>query len=488
MINSVLLIRPRAVGKVEFPFGLLYVGTALKNQGFKIEIIDLQLTPEKEEYIFNRIRNSRGELILGISALAPHYKWVKEYTLKLKQLKPDQPIVIGGHIAIIYEQLLRNTGVDFVCLGEGERAMLELIAALNEKKDLKDINGMAYKQENEIIKTRPRMPLKEFLLPDYDLIKMEDYLFHPSKDMFFNNSSQYKARAEKEDKLAVIMFSRGCIGGCRFCYRHLPGFHQASVDWSWKHLMLLYEKYHVRYFRIGGELFTNDPVWLESFFKKVKDSKIDILFRVTGLRTDIVDDNQLELLKQMGCIAVNYGVESGSQTILDNMNKRTTVSQNLSAIKMALEHGMQVMAYIMVGYKGENRKTLNETANLIFKSGLSSKYISLFYTVPLPGTKLYHDCLKEGLIKDEEKYLIDLAPYIEEKKRLDEYYLINISDTNISVLKKWERSLPFLINLNKKLKDHPIIFNFLKNIVWRVPIDNKLFKIILKFYRNFKLF
>jgi radical SAM superfamily enzyme YgiQ (UPF0313 family) len=485
MIDSVLLIRPKAIGKKEFPLGLLYVGTALKNKGYKVRIIDLQDTPEQEEKIIDILASSPNT-ILGINALAPHYRWVKDFTLKLKKIAPHIPIAIGGHIAVIHERLLLNTGVDYVCIGEGEDLFPELIEKINKNEPKKDVKGLAFKEGGEVVNNGWRPYVKSFLMPDYKLVDINRYLTHPSKDFFFRNSPEYNAQSREDDKLGVIMFSRGCVGGCNFCYRHLPGFRQASIEWSWKHLKLLHDQYGVKYFRIDDELFTNNFEWFKDFHRKIIDSKINILFRITGLRVDTIDENLLKMLKEMGCIAINYGIESCSQKMLDNMNKRTTVAQNLWALQNTLNHGMQTMAYIIIGYEEENEQTLKETLSVLLESRLSPEYISIFYAVALPGTKLYKDSLKNGKIKDEEKYLEKISAYIEEKREAHEYYFINFSELSVDLLKKWEKRIIILTGLKKSLTNHIIVFETLKKIIIFMPFTKILYKVFIKYYNYVK--
>ncbi len=480
MIDSVLLIRPKAVGKMEFPFGLLYVGTALKQAGFQVKIIDLQDNLNSEDDVIEILKFSPAT-ILGINALAPHYRWVKEFTLKLKNLSPATKIVVGGHIAVVKEIILSNTGADIVCLGEGEEVFPEIIEKINRNKNLEGVLGIAYKQDGQTKINSRRPYVQSFLMPDYDLIDVNRYLIHPTKDFFFNRSPKYNKRAREDDKLGAVMFSRGCVGGCGFCYRHLPGFRQASIDWSWNHLKYLHDKHGIKYFRIDDELFANNFEWFNSFYRKVLDSKIDILFRITGLRVDSINDNLLKMLDEMGCIAINYGIESGSQTILDRMNKRTKVEQNIQAIKKTQSYGMQAMAYVIFGYQGENLKTLNETLDCLLKSDLPPEYLSIFYAVALPGTKLYWDCLKEGKIKDEEKYLIDISSYIFEKRKAHEYYFINFTELDVNTLVKWEKLMILMLELKMRLRNHELIFSLLKKIILILPANEEFYKFILRF-------
>ena len=476
MIDSVLLVRPYSVSKKEFPLALLHVGAALKEKGYKVQIIDLQDDPSREDEIIKLLEKS-PEMILGISALTLHYRWVKQFVDKLKKCSPKTIVVLGGHISIISEILLENTRVDFICTGEGEITFPELINSLNKDLSPKDVLGLAFKEQGQIIKTGFQPLLKEFHCPDYDLINMENYIIYPFKDMFFKNSPEYRKRQKPDDKLAVIMFSRGCIGGCNFCYRHLPGFRQESVERSWWHLMLLRKKYGIKYFRVDDELFTNCPEWFNDFYEKFKKEKPDILFRITGLRTDLVTDRQLEMLKEMGCIAINYGIESGSQTILDNMNKRITFSQNLDAIKKTLSHGMQCMAYIMIGYEGEDKKTLDQTLNLLLESGLKPEYISIFYTIALPGTKLYRDCLKNSRIKNESEYLEALAVHVETNQPAEQRYILNFSSLSKNELVAWRKSMPYILKIYPRFSHFPLISGIFKKVVYFIFIIKAYIKV-----------
>lgn len=485
MIKSVLLIRPFSVNKKEIPLSLLYVGTALQNNGYKVRIIDLQDDPSLEREIIKTLKSS-PEMILAISALALHYRWLKDFTKRVKERSPKTIIVVGGHISITAELILNKTSVDFVCAGEGEVTFPELIEALNKKQAVEKVLGLVFKKDGQIIKTGFRPLLKEFIYPDYSLVNMQKYIIHPREDMFFQNSPEYQKRQRPEDKLAVIMFSRGCVGGCSFCYRHLPGFRQSSVEWSWNNLMTLRNKYGVKYFRIDDELFNNNLEWLNAFYQKFIEAKPDILFRITGLRVDLVTEEQLMMLKEMGCVAINYGIESGSQKILDRMNKNTTVEQNINAIKKTLGIGLQAMAYTMIGYEGENKQTLNETLAMLLASGLPSKYVSIFYTVALPGTKLYNDCLKNGKIKNEEEYLISMATYVEERRAAHERYIINLSETTVANLLRWEKRLNILINLNQALGRHPTVFKIMKKVLNIMPTNDWVMGLYSRGYHLFK--
>lgn len=469
MIDSVLLVRPYAAEKKEFPLGSLYVGTALKRKGYQVKIIDLQDYPDKEEVIIQILRSSPSTM-LGISALAPHYRWVKNFTLKIKKLLPETKIIVGGHIAICRNILLEHSGVDFVCVGEGEETLPELIETLNRGEPVQMVAGLAYKDENKnIVKTAWRPLLKDFGIPDYDLIDVTRYLIHPNDDIFFSRSSEYAAVSTPHDNVGVIMFSRGCVGHCGFCYRHLSGFRQMTVEQAWEHMMLMYRNYNIKYFRIDDELFTNSTEWLRAFCEKLKQSNLGILFRITGLRVDTIDDERLELLKQAGCVGVNYGIESCSQAILNNMLKMVTVKQNIEAIEKTMKHGMVTMAYIIWGYEGENKTTIKETVDALLALALPAYLVSIFYLVALPGTTIYMKAIRSGQIKDEDAYLDSLYALMEKSENIHKMYYIHFSDLSFSEMRKQEEMLLFLLKLQQRLGPQSAALKLLRSAIELTP-------------------
>lgn len=469
MIDSVLLVRPYAAEKKQYPLGLIYVGTALKKKGYDAKIIDLQVDPDQEEAIIGILRQNPS-MMLGISALAPHYHWVKVFTERVKSIFPDRPIVIGGHIAICRELLIKHTSVDYVCVGEGEEMLPELIQALNQSTPLQDVAGLAFRNaDGTMVKTAHRPQIKEITIPDFDLIDMDQYILHPDEDAFFKRSAAYRKQAKPDDKLGVIMFSRGCIGHCGFCYRHHPGFRQMSVETSWDQVMLMYRKYGIRYFRIDDELFTNDPEWVKDMCAKFRDSKERFLFRITGLRVDTVDDERLAMLKDAGCIAINYGIESCSNATLKTMMKQVTVEQNVQAIQKTLAHGMATMAYIIWGYQGENKRTLMETIDNLLYLGLPVDLVSIFYLVALPGTTVYANALRSGKIQDEDAYLDSLDILMEKIGSFEKRYLINYSDLSLKELQKYKEMLTLLLKLQTKFGRGNWVVKIAKAVIVAMP-------------------
>jgi radical SAM superfamily enzyme YgiQ (UPF0313 family) len=121
------------------------------------------------------------------------------------------------------------------------------------------------------------------------------------------------------------------------------------------------------------------------------------------IRVNIVDEESLRLFKESGCLTISFGVESGSQKILDNMNKRITVDQIKKTIKTCLKLDLIPGMGMIIGYPGENKNTIQETINMFKEIGYPA--LKFRYITPYPGSRLYNECVKNNIIKDEEKYL-----------------------------------------------------------------------------------
>ncbi len=465
MIDSLFLIKTHSKGRVELPFSLLAIGTAVEKNGFKVKLMDLQCAADPSvEYVIDEInlyRRTNQEFIVGISSLSTQYAWVKKFILTLKDKLPGISVVVGGHIVVAAELLLNKAQADYICLKEGEEVLPELIRRINKGDTSPSLPGIAFKRNGEIIKHKNNRYLKEFEIPNLSLIKLEDYLVHPREDILFGQHSEYIKRADEDDKLVSIMFSRGCFGSCGFCHRHIPGYRQPPVDWCIEYLRLFYDRYGVKYFRFLDELFLHDREWLNEFYEKLTDSGMNILFRIAGSRTDCIDDDILNKLKTMGCIAVNYGIESGSQVMLDKMKKRTTVEQNRKAIRKTLEHGMSVITYYILGYQGETSRTLRETSDFMTEHGIERQNYSTIFPIPVPGTELYNYCLQAGIIEDEERYLEKELNEIAMKKKI-----LKLGTVEVSELKRFRYKHLLLYSLNQKVGGY-IPFRMLKIFVLR---------------------
>ena len=374
------------------PLGLGYVAKALLNSGNEVEVLDIwahQYSDEEVKQIIVKLDYD----ICGIGAFSTQYAYVKWLISELKKLN-TAPIVMGNALATFSPEIvLNNTKADICCIGEGEITFVEIIKNIT---DLGKVKGIYFKQNDKIIKNPPREYIKDLDsidFPAWDLFPMDIY-------------SKYLHVWGTSIKAFNLLTTRGCPYNCKFCSRTFSGVRYRSLDNILLEIKTLKEKYGIGGVFFHDELFIRNKKTVYDFCDKV--APLNLKWNCNG-RINTVDLDLLKRMKEVGCVAVAYGVESGSQTILDNMDKNITVTQIENVIKNTLKAGMEPIMFMMYGYPGENKKTLQETADLFKKFPPTQMSVKLSITTPFPGSELYNYAVEKSLIKDEVQYIEQLA-------------------------------------------------------------------------------
>jgi len=189
-----------------------------------------------------------------------------------------------------------------------------------------------------------------------------------------------------------------------------------------RYLKHLKQKYHISFLATWDELIMADLNWLSDLCDEIIAQRIDLRIFTSGGRADLVDGPILKKMKRAGFIRISYGIESGSQKILDTMKKKTTVLQNYNAVKTASEEGIFVHLNMIVGMVNESLATLRETSRFLFslaKEGIiRSENVSFSYATGYPGTELYQYMLDKRIVEDTERYLKEQKGVVEYKYNL----------------------------------------------------------------------
>ncbi len=377
------------------PMGLAYIAAYLNKHGHECEIMDGMATPFSLETIADKAFSFD---IIGITAVSTFAKRVNEIIKMLKFRNVQAPIIIGGpHATVLPESCLRN-GADYVVIGEGEITALELVNALEAKTDISEINGIAYLENNLLRRTPARRiieNLDDIPPPARQLLPMDKY-----------RSSE--ARAKKQPSHSLFT-SRGCSGNCSFCNKMIFGskVRYYSVDRIVDEFFLLRDKYGAQDIAIWDDNFLAD----RNIAHKVCDSLIkNRLNRTWSIeaRIDSVDKDILLHAKKAGCDFIAYGIESGSQAVLDSMNKRITLEQIRRVIKLTKEVGINIRGYFMMGMPHESLEDMDRTIS--FAKELNVEVASFTLFVPLPGTVEYRRALKSGTFLYPEYFLHNVYP------------------------------------------------------------------------------
>ena len=435
---KILLVNPSCRIPALIPLGLGYIASVLRNDGHEIEFLDLNLDKDSCKNHEKALSNKDFDII-GIGGLTTTYTFVKNFSRIAKTLVPKAKIVAGNMVSTAHpELLLNNSHVDICVIDEGEATMIELARKIKDYPNIDTVNGIIFKRDNELIKTKPRdriQDLDSLPFPAWDLFDMETYINNP-------------IHAEYGRRSMNISTVRGCPFQCIYCSRPFGSrSYMRSSKSIISEIKALKERYKIDFIGFTDDLFILNKSWVMKFCDDLIKEKVKIKWG-SSARVNLVDQELLSKMKKAGCEVVSYGFESGSQSILNTMSKGVTVEQAEKAIDMTRKAGITIEGSFMIGMIGETEETINETVDFIKRTGLMQH--RFFYTTPYPSTPLYDMAKKMGRIpKDEDRYVASLG----EMYSLLLVNLTDMSNERLSDLKaKVEERIKNNFNIRTKLE------------------------------------
>jgi len=367
-----------------YPVGQAYLGAVLDEAGYETELLNLTNSKweDVQEEVINKIKQWKPD-IFGVSILSNSRTSALKLLKTIKKISPKTKIIAGGiHTTFLYEQVLDNYPVDFVVLGEGDKTILELIKAIEQKKNLsyfKKINGIAYKFKGEIIKSKTReriTNLDSLPIPKHDFFKQ-----------FINKSN-----------CAYIMTSRGCPFNCSFCPssaywgRRLV---QRSAENVFKEIKYLIKKYpNLNFIRFLDDEFICNNQRVIDLCKMILKEDINIKWNCLG-RASSMNEELVKWMKKAGCVEITFGIESGSQRILDKMGKKVKISQIINAFELCKKYKIIPSFLAIIGSPGENSESVNETIKLARRL---NEAVEPAILIVFPGTDVCRLAEEKGLI------------------------------------------------------------------------------------------
>ena len=389
------------------PYGLAIMASTLWGHGYEVDIYDINgLRPEKSE-----IRDTLKEIpwdVVGVSGLITTFEFQTWLITQLKAMNAHAPIISGGGLATTSSELLfRHTPVDITVLGEGEQTLLELCRVLENGGDLDNVAGIAFRKGDRIMKTAPREnidDLDSIPFPAWELLPMDIYLQNPIWGDLAGNSSGFRKDVNITRSMNVIS-SRGCPFSCNYCY-HLFGrskYRLRSPRNIMEEIECLVDQYGVDFIGFVDDNMMASEKRLMEFCDLMKERRFPITWGCHGRVTNAKPD----VLKQMadtGCVWIGYGIESGSQKILDAMNKRAMVARAEQAISETRKAGIFPNTTFIFGYPGETLDTIQETIDFKRHMGIQC---GSFFATPYPGTPLFEQIRHR--IKDQESFIQSLG-------------------------------------------------------------------------------
>ncbi len=300
----------------------------------------------------------------------------------LRRAQPDCVVVMGGvHATLSPEEILREKVVDRVCVGEGEGALVDLCDALDKGNDVTEITNLWSRNNGATIKNplRPFQDLDHLPVPDWSIFD-ERHLFRPFEGEVYRGS--------------FITTSRGCPGGCTYCVnkalrRICRGcgsyFRRQSPGKTIHNIRVLKEEHGATWFKFADDTFLLHSVdEMTALRDGLKQLSIQFGCSVQPLT---ITDKKVRLAKEMGCVAMTVGIESGNERIRKEILNRKISNESLkNSIRTIIEAGIRVSTFNMIGLPGETRDNVFETIR--FNKDLGIKAANVYIVYPFPGTEI----------------------------------------------------------------------------------------------------
>lgn len=406
--------------------GLLSLAAVARENGFESGIIEASSLQLSFEECLEQIISFRPHIV-GFTACTPAIISAAELAQKIKTWDGNIITIIGGaHITALPEETMEAyPQFEIGTIGEGEETLKELLQALKAKDSLSWVNGLVFRQDEQLHFTSPR-----------NFITQLDELPMPAWDLLPGFPQQYRPAALKVRRLpaAHLITSRGCPYKCIFCDRSVFGtrYRIHNAEYIMKLIKKLYLDYGVREISFEDDTFNLFPSRLGKLCNMIIQEGLDISWSCNG-RIEAVKPEILKLMKQAGCWQIGYGIESGDQTILDIAKKGIKLQQVRQAVQWTYDAGILSKGYFILGFPQEDEGSLKRTIS--FAKELKLNDVSISLMTPFPGSEIYQWGDKYGSMeRDWSKMNLMDAVYIPhglsreklfayQKKFLRQFYL-----------------------------------------------------------------
>jgi anaerobic magnesium-protoporphyrin IX monomethyl ester cyclase len=351
------------------PDGLLYLSGILRMHGYRVTVMDMILDPMNPQEVEQLLRDTQPDLV-GISAITACFPAAHKICALAKELLPGVITVIGGaHTYAPAEELLAEQSIDFAVREDGEAVIIELITALNHPSSfpLSKIGGLIYRDGDQILEpaTRPQISNLDVLpLPDRGVIDLMRY-----------------------SEPFVITGSRGCPGNCIFCVAAIQPYRLRHINKILAEIYELYGEYQMPRMYMADNVLTRIDQLCDFLLKHCPNIQW-----ACSCRVDTVSEDLLVKMCLAGCTTVEFGVESGSQTVLNQLNKNISLNDVRQRVEAAWRAGLQVICTFIVGHHCDTPETMKETLCLIKELGEKYQIKALFsFNTLFPGTYQTHN-------------------------------------------------------------------------------------------------
>jgi len=367
------------------PLGTLYAAGYVRQAGYSVALFD-SMFAERPEELKNAIRTHKPRFLV---LFEDNFNYLSKMCLTRMRdaafvmislaKQHGCTVIVSGSDATDHTEDYLNHGVDYLLAGEGEHSLRALLDALTGRlpSSPEDIAGLVFRRDENLVHTEPRGFIKDL-----------DVLPKPARDLVAMERYERAWRSRHGYYSMNMVTTRGCPFKCNWCAKPIYGnrYSSHSPGYVAQELKEVKERYHPDHIWFADDIFGLKPGWVSQFSHRVSLLDAKTPFKIQA-RVDLLDEDVVASLKTAGCDMAWVGAESGSQKILDAMDKGTTVQQIHSAAERLHRHGIKVGLFLQFGYPGETREDIDRTVRMVHACVPDDIGISVSY--PLPGTRFY---------------------------------------------------------------------------------------------------
>jgi anaerobic magnesium-protoporphyrin IX monomethyl ester cyclase len=373
--------KEQEIMKPYVPLGILYISSYLQQKGIENKVFDS--TFSSFEKLQTELLNTQPGIVAIYTNLMTKLNVLKIISFVKKELKNSKVILGGPEIRYYSEDYLRY-GADMVVIGEGEETMFEICSYYKVHKSFpQDCDGTAFLKNKELVTNKDRVLIKDInTLPFPDRSKVDLKLYLDAWKKYHGKS------------MISVSTMRGCPYTCKWCSRAVYGgtYRRRAPELVAEELLRIKKEYAPDAVWFVDDVFTISHKWLKEFVACVKEKNAVIPYEIIT-RADRMNEEVVKLLKESGCFRVWIGAESGSQKIIDAMDRRVEVQTVRDMIILSKSYGIEAGTFIMLGYPGETKKDIKETIKHLQLS--NPDYYTVTIAYPIKGTLLYNEIEKE---------------------------------------------------------------------------------------------
>jgi radical SAM superfamily enzyme YgiQ (UPF0313 family) len=370
------------------PLGLLYLAACIEEKNtHEASVLDAQVDELGYPQIEGLIRKISPDVV-GITSMSLTLIDVMRTVETVKRVDPNIKVVLGGPHAHLYpEETIALKGIDYLVIGEGEHAFLDLLDSIDDKEKLKHVKGIVFRQaDGTVTNTGTRE-----LIDDLDAIPF------PARHLV--PYGKYSSLMAKRSPITTMITSRGCPYRCTFCDRpHLGKRFRARSAMNVVDEMQHCTRMGIYEFLVYDDTFTVDRERVIAVCDEIRRRKLDIGWDIRA-RINNMDTELIGHLRAANCERIHYGVEAGTDKILKTLKKGITVDQAKEVFRATKKAGISTLGYFMLGNPGETLQDMEKTISLMKELGPDFVHITIL--TPFPGTRIYSDALDSGQINSD---------------------------------------------------------------------------------------